>query len=125
MSKFGGQVRFTSTSIRSICSSVNVSIASINYHFKNKKCLITEVVHYAFAEFEKVISESKIEASSDLHKFLILYAKKTYQLDKEVLLLFRDIFQHEEQSLDLNKNITKIKSQFNLTAQSIANQDEN
>lgn len=116
---------FAKTSIRSICSKLDISIASINYHFKNKKCLIKATVDFAISEFEEVISQSENLAKDNFQQFLIQYAIKTRALDKAVLLIFRDIFQSEAENIELDKEILRIKSFFYQVAYKIAKADKN
>lgn len=115
---------FNKTSIRDLCSKLNITIAAVNYHYNNKNYLIEAVVEHAFERFIFVIKESESLANSNFKEFLKLYSEKLQCLDKEILLIFRDLFQNVNNNKIINERINSIKSTLAQTALSIAHDDK-
>jgi len=115
---------FEKASIRSICDKLNMSNASINYHFKNKECLISEVINYAISKFVGAIKESEKEFPCDLYHFLNSHAKKIYQFDHAVLLTFRGLFYNDEGKFPFDERITSTTELLTETSFRVATKDQ-
>lgn len=114
---------FAKSSIRSICKKVNVSIASINYHFGNKENLIQAVVNNAIARFFEIIKNAELDSPNDLAKFLTFYAKEINLLESEVLLIFREMFQNNADSYTLDETVNALQLTFYQTADKVLDRD--
>lgn len=74
------------TSIREIAKTADVNLAAINYHFKSKEGLYSEIMKYSFYKFEDEIS--KIDKNLSFDEYVVQY----FRFFKENSNILRNVF---------------------------------
>jgi AcrR family transcriptional regulator len=70
---------FAATTTREICKLANVNIASLNYHFRSKENLLSEVNFQIMCEFKEQVNQTSTENVQDTKQ----YAEKIFRMFAE------------------------------------------
>ena len=110
------QKGFDQTSAQEIADRCKISQTTIFYHFKNKKILFTEVLHYVVAQ-NRSLFEGKIAAHQDAHSKLINLLKSNiewaYRYPEQaqiVLILFQFAVTDKEMAILATQTIHRGRS---------------